>query len=199
VVLTGTLLFPACGKEDPGAGATERVNLNIPDRWWDPVNTPDEGWCGEASIQMAMGYYGRQVSQVAIHQAANTTEPDITEVTMDAAFSTLGVSCTAWDESNPTVADFIAWIQDALRDGHPVICGMKIYPDENPQWYVDHFVLAVGFDEDGLILNTQLDCDGQLNISYDELASTQLAQQNYGYAFVGKQNRYFGRIVTAVR
>jgi hypothetical protein len=57
----------------------------------------------------------------------------------------------------------------------------------------------VGFDENGLILNTQLDCDGQLNIPYEELASSRLAQRNYGYAFAGEQNRYFGRIITGVR
>lgn len=48
-------------------------------------------------------------------------------------------------------------------------------------------------------LNTQLDCDGQILVSYSELGSKQLAEQGYGYAFVNSQNRYFGRAVTGIR
>lgn len=59
---------------------------------------------------------------------------------------------------------------------------------------MDHLVLAVGFDENGLILNTQTDCDGQQNVSYEQLAS-----QNDGYSFESSQNRYFGRAITGLK
>jgi hypothetical protein len=84
--------------------------------------------------------------------------------------------------------------KDALRRGYPVICGTKIYPIEQPRWYVDHFVLAVGFKQSGLILNTQLDGDGQLTVSYGQLAS-----RNEGYAFANSKNRYFGGAITGLR
>lgn len=184
------------GSQAAGAGTTDQVDLNIADRWQDPVNTPDEGWCGEACIQEAMAYYGQETSQVAIHQAANTPQPDIDENTMDTALDNLGVSYVAWDTNDYDVAALVAWIQTALRNGHPVICGLKIYPDETPTWYVDHFVLAVGFDTNGLILNTQLDNDGQISISYAELSSRQLAQDDYGYAFVNNQRLLFAREIT---
>lgn len=193
------------GTTTPGASGTNgtgnpangqpagKVNLGIADRAWDP-SAPAEGWCGETCIQEALAYYGRELSQRAINQAAGGGRPDIIETTMDRALDTLGVNYTTWDDSNSDETQFVAWIQDALRQGHPVICGMKIYPDETPEWYVDHFVLAVGFDQTGLLLNTQLDCDGQVTVSYGQLAS-----QHDGYAFQSRYHRYFGRIITGLR
>ena len=199
-VLAGLLLFVGCMTvQDPGDGTTDRVNLNIRDRWWDPVNTPDEGWCGEASIQMAIGYYRTEVSHVASTMRTTQLSPISPTDHGRGAEHARRILHEVGRVQSERGWYFILWIQDGFVLGLPGSCGMKLYPDEHPQWYVDHFVLAVGFDEDGLILNTQLDCDGQSNISYEELASTRLAEQNYGYAFADKQNRYFGRIITGVQ
>ena len=52
----------------------------------------------------------------------------------------------------------------------------------------------VGFDEQGLRLNTQLDMDGQQIISYSQLSS-----MNDGYSFENSQSHYFARGITRVR
>lgn len=183
------------GCEDGGDSGTATaggsVNLGIADRAWAPGHY-NVGWCGETCIQMAMGYYGREVTQESINAAAGSPS-DITEVDMDRALRKLGVGYETWNESNGDVAAFTEWVKAHVAARHPVICGVKVYPDETPEWYVDHFVLAVGYDATGLRLNTQLDCDGQQVVSYAQLAS-----QNNGYAFANRYRRYFGRAITGL-
>jgi hypothetical protein len=166
----------------------DEVDLGIPDRAWAPGHD-DVGWCGETCIQMAMAYYGHELPQEDINRAAGSPS-DITEVDMDRALNALGVTFEAWDESRRDVTAFIEWIKEHLDNGHPVICGTKIYPDENPDWYVDHFVLAVGFDPDGMLVNTQLDCDGPQWIEYEQLASL-----DEGHSFQNDELRHFGRAI----
>ncbi len=74
-----------------------------------------------------------------------------------------------------------------------MLCGVKIYPDEHPDWSLDHFVLAVGYDEEGLVLNTQLDLDGQVVIAYSQLAS-----RGRGYAFENRFRSYYARAITGL-
>jgi len=181
------------GPTDPFTAPTDEVNLGIPDRAWDP-DRPDlsVGWCGETCVQMAMAYYGKEVSQKTINAAAKATA-DVTEDNMDTAFANLGVDYIPWDESNSNVWELMAWIVDMVRKGYPVICGVKIYPDQHPDWYVDHFVLTVGFNSSGLLMNTQLNARGQRYFSYNQLASW-----NYGYSFLNYQNRFFIRAITGL-
>lgn len=80
---------------------------------------------------MALGYYGHDISQDEINRAAGSPS-DITEEDMDQALVTLGVPYHAWDEATPDVTQFIAWVKSKIDEGIPVICGTKIYPDENP-------------------------------------------------------------------
>jgi hypothetical protein len=177
------------------AESDDQVNLNIPDRGWDPVYANlTMGWCGETTIQMAMAYFGKEVSQKDINQAAGPDIPGINETDVDTALNALGVAFTSWPDSEQHPDAFIEWIKKELVEGYPVICGTKIYPDEHPDWFVDHLVLAVGFDEGGLILNTQTNCDGQQYISFDQLKS-----QNEGYSFKSNQDRYFGRGITGLK
>ncbi len=184
------LLLAGC----EGSGGTEAgaVNLGIADRAWAPGHE-DVGWCGETCIQMALAYYGREETQTAINAAAGSPT-DITEDDMDRALRTLGVAYEAWDAANSDVGHFIGWVKAHVNSGHPVICGTKYYPDEAPEWYVDHFALAVGYDDASLILNTQANCDGQIAVS-----DAQLASQSDGYAFANRYQRYFGRAITGVR
>jgi len=193
MLLVAVMILSAC--EAMAAESEDQVNLNIPDRAWDPVYANlTFGWCGETSIQMAMAYFGREVSQKDINQAAGPDIPGINESDVDTALTALGVAFTPWPDSEQDLDGFIDWIKKELCEGHPVICGTKIYPDEHPDWYVDHLVLAVGFDENGLILNTQTNCDGQQNVSYDQLKS-----RNEGYSFKSNQDRYFGRAITGLK
>ena len=182
------------------ADAAARVRLNIPDRAWDPHRPDLEiGWCGEACIQMAMAYYGKEVEQAAINRAAGAgaAVPEIITDNMDIALDSLAVRYDRWDSANHDVRVFIAWIKLALREGHPVICGVKTYPEEHPNWACDHFVLAVGYDDRGLLLNTQHDFDGQMLVTYDDLTS--LDKGSEIYSFQSPYHRYFARAILGLR
>ena len=74
-----------------------------------------------------------------------------------------------------------------------MICGCKIYPTDQPKWDVDHFVLVSGYNSKGLLMNTQLDCDGQVLVKYKELSSTK-----DGYSFINPRKIYWGVAVTGV-
>lgn len=192
-----TLLIVGCDSviddgDDDGNDARE-VDLGIADRYWDPGHD-DVGWCGETCIQMALGYYGSDVEQADINEAAGSPT-DIGEASeMDAALTAFNAIVVKWTDNDYDVSGLIEWIKDELRAGYPVICGVKIYPDEHPDWYVDHFVLAVGFDDEGLLMNTQLDCDGQIIVSYDDLTST----NDDAYSFVNDDHLLFARSVRGV-
>lgn len=175
------------------APVADAVKLPIPDREWD-LNRPDKsvGWCGEACIQMATGYYGKEITQAVINASGQPRRPDLYAGDIDKALNNLRISFISC-ESPRDVSEFIAWIQHQLREHRPVICGCKIYPDEHPHWSVDHFVLAVGFDSKGLWLNTQLDLSGQVLVPYAQLCS-----RRSGYSFENRGNYYFGRAITGV-
>ena len=195
-VLLATLAVAAL----TGCGATlvvtpdQGVNLNIADRAWDPNRPdPDIGWCGEACIQMALGYYGLNLTQREINEAGDPPQADLWSDDMDRAMDVLGAHYLKWPENNEDMAVLIAWIRTQLRLGYPVICGVKIYPDEMPSWDIDHYVLAVGYDANRLLLNTQLDMDGQIWVS-----DTQLQSTNPGYSFANRYDTYYARAVTGV-
>ena len=169
----------------------EVVLLDIPDVAWDPAR-PDRsvGWCGEASIQMALAYYGIERTQLEIHLAGNPDYADLYAHEIATALDALRICYERWPEENPDLDAFIAWIREHLAAGVPVFCGVKLFPDEHADWSLDHFVLVVGYDGDGLVMNTQLDMDGRIHVSYADLKSTASP-----YAFANRWDEYFGRAI----
>jgi len=171
------------------------VNLHIPDVAWDPKKADLEaGWCGEACIQMALAYYGKQVPQDVIHRAGYPSTSDLQDNDMDRALRNSGLLFRRYAENSNDPQSFLTWIQTQLHSGYPVICGCKIYPTDHPDWELDHFVLVTGYHSKGLLLNTQLDCDGQILVTYKQLDSL-----NAGYSFKSPGNRYWGRVITGIK
>jgi len=171
------------------------VNLHIPDVAWDPKNADLEaGWCGEACIQMALAYYGKQVPQDIIHKAGHPSTSDLEDEDMDPALRNSGLLFLRYSGKSNDLQAFLAWIQKQLRSGHPVICGCKIYPTDHPDWDLDHFVLVTGYNSKGLLINTQLDCDGQLLVTYKDLNSLHSV-----YSFRNPSNQYWGRAIIGTK
>ena len=171
------------------------VNLHIPDVAWDPKKADiNAGWCGEASIQMALSYYGKQLAQDVIHRAGKPSNSDLQDDDLEVALKALEAVFNRYEGESKDSNKFVEWIQEQLRSGYPVICGCKIYPTEKPEWDVDHFVLISGYNSKGLLINTQLDCDGQVLVKYAKLKSTK-----EGYSFINPRNVYWGVAVTGVR
>jgi hypothetical protein len=169
------------------------VLLPIPDRPEDSM-APAEGWCGETCIQMALGSYGKEVPQSVIHAAGHPGHPDLYYFDIDRALDTLGARYTVWNTYDKDMTQFITWIQSNLAQGHPVLCGLKHHPTRHPWWPIDHFVLVVGYNQDGLVLNTNNSGDGQLLVSYSKLTSNPSK-----YSFVNPYHCYFGRAITGIR
>lgn len=190
LLLSACLLWTGC---DRVAGAAEVVDLGIPDRAWAKDRPDGVGWCGEASIQMAMAHYGREISQREINQAGKPAHADLHAQDIDPALQTLGVKYTAFETRGGDVQSFIAWIRAELDKGRPVFCGLKIYPDQHPHWSLDHFVLVVGHKPGALLVNTQLDASGQIWIHESQLTSFEI-----GYSFENVHRLYFGRSIAGL-
>ena len=170
------------------------VNLHIPDVAWDPQKADlKAGWCGEACIQMTLSHYGRNLPQDVIHHAGSPATTDLENDDMDKALKRCGATFVPYDGEGPDIRPFVAWIQNQLRKGRPVICGCKIYPTDHPEWDLDHFVVVSGYNSRGLLLNTQLDCNGQILVPYDQLRSL-----NEGYSFNNANHSYWARAVTGL-
>lgn len=169
------------------------VLLPIPDRPEDS-GAPPEGWCGETSIQMGMAYFNVEIPQKEIYAAGNPAHPELYADDIDLALNTLGVEYVSWDENNHNLAEFIEWIKANLAKGYPVFCGLKLYPTKHPEWLLDHFVLAVGYNGRGLFINTNNIGDGQLLVEYSKLSSL-----TNKYSFENDKHQYFGRAFRGVR
>lgn len=170
---------------------TDTVLLPIADRQWD-TEAPPEGWCGEASIQMAAGHHGLFVSQRRANQLGQPRTPDLWEHDVPTALRALQMRFTRGPSSKP--AKLLPWLVDELRAGHPVVLGVKVVPTAHPDWHVDHLVLAVGFTPQGLTLNSNME-DGQLTVSW---AGLQRAEGEAGYSLVNQSGELFAYAVTGL-
>ena len=60
------------------------IDLNIPNRDWDPQRpNKSVGWCAETCIQMALAYYGVEISQKSINRSGSPSHPDLSMDEMD--------------------------------------------------------------------------------------------------------------------
>lgn len=166
----------------------DSVLLPIPDRQW-AEGAPDEGWCGETSIQMAALHYGAWVPQPVINSLGRPTHVDLWEEDVPTALEQLGLS---YERSHAASRDeFVGWIITQVRLGHPVIVGAKIFPTDHPDWDVDHLMPIVGFSPRGLVFNTNLE-PGQEEVPWAALGGPQ------GISFAGPTGKFYGYAVSGL-
>lgn len=115
---------------------------------------PPSGWCGETAIQEALLYYGVWAPQRAINRAGKPAHPDLYSNEMPAAMEALGLRVTWYAPRARGFDAFAAWAREAIDAGEPVLAGVKLLPTEHPEWGLDHFVLVVGYGDEGLLVNT---------------------------------------------
>lgn len=147
---------------------TDEVLLPIANRPW-ADGAPPEGWCGEVSIQMVALHYGAWLPQRHIHGLVPTKHADLWEDELPAAMTAAGLSYESW--SGTSEPRFLQWLVEALRRGRPVIVGVKLVPDEHPDWEVDHLMPVVGFSPQGLVFDTNLE-QGQQRIPFEHLGQS---------------------------
>ncbi len=193
LIILSIASFLDCAEKWGLQSDTMIVNLNIADRGWDPKR-PDKGvgWCAETSIQMALAFYGVEISQKSINRAGSPSHSDIYMDEIDVALKELSIKYLPWKGKDKDLDDFFIWIRKMLDSHYPVLCGVKIYPDEKPNWFLDHFFLIVGYNKKGLLVNTNM--KGQRLISYKQLSSL-----HHGFSFRNRKNRYFARAITGLK
>ena len=120
----------------------------IPAIQQDPTCPPD-GWCGEASIQMAMMYYGMYAPQKMINAAGHPSHPDLWNTELGPAMEAFGFSCTGLPTGS--TSEFIAALKPILHEGTPVILGINVFSNGHGD---AHFCIAAKCDEQTLTVNT---------------------------------------------
>jgi hypothetical protein len=140
------------GTTNADAGKVADVVLPIAARAQAP-ESPPSGWCGETAIQEGLLHVGIWAPQKAINRAGRPAHPDLYSSEIPAALTALGVRFTMY-AGGRAYAPFSTWTKSAIDSGDPVLAGVKILPTAHPDWGLDHFVLAVGYGERGLLVNT---------------------------------------------
>ena len=154
----------ASGEHRSGQQSGQYLLIDIPDRPH-AAEAPPEGWCGENTIQQALLHHGGYVSQRAINRAGEPRHPDLYWGDLPKAMRAVGLTFETWSGSSRVsdrpqrYDDFVAWLESHLRQGHPLITGVKLHPTQHPRWGLDHIVLVVGSERDagghlGLDINT---------------------------------------------
>jgi hypothetical protein len=170
-----------------------QVLLNLPDRNQAPEKPP-EGWCGEASIQMVALYYGAFLPQPLINALPNPIHPDLYHNDLPVALAKIGLEFSSFQNTQTTtVQGYIEWVKAQLDWGYPTILGCKIHPTTHPDWFLDHFIVAVGYTHEGLIYNTTWGY--QEEQSYETLSSMEVE----GISFANTYHRYFGLAIHGFR
>lgn len=167
----------------------DSVLLPIPDRQWDE-GAPEEGWCGETSIQMVALHYGAWVPQPMINALGKPAHVDLWEEDIPTALSALGLESER--AQSRTLEAYLSWIVEEVRRGHPVIVGAKVFPTPHPEWDVDHLMPVVGFSPRGLVFDTNEEL-GQLEVSWAALGG------NDGISFVSPTGKFYGYSVRGFR
>ncbi len=184
--LCALVLACGCKPSSPLGGfhpPADTVLLPIPDRPWAP-EAPEEGWCGEASIQMTALHFGAWVPQARVHQLGKPAHVDLWEDDVPIALDGIGLAFERYSGKPGDLAAFFGWIVGQVRRGHPVIVGAKIFPTEHPDWDVDHLLVVVGYSPTELVFDTNM--DGQVRLPYPSLA------QRGDLSFVSPSGRYYG-------
>jgi hypothetical protein len=149
------------------------------------LGRPPEGWCGEVAIQEALLYYGAYYPQEQINEAGRPVHPDLYSNEIPRALRALGVEYRMWPWGPAEPGDFLQWVRNQIAAGSPVLAGVKIYPTNHEDWGLDHFVLAVGFEQDALVLNTTW------GFRYTR-TERQLRSTQEGFSFANKSNSFYG-------
>lgn len=181
--------------------------IPIDDRPDYPNRPSNVGWCGEASIQMAAIYYGAFIPQTLINKIANPKNPDLYYYEIPVSLQRLSLNYNSWYDipnylgiampyiqslwrgKNYNLDKFINWIKYNISKSYPVLIGVKLYPYGNPDWPLDHFMLAIGFDEKDLVYNPNYH-------GTEKKPVNQLKNKAKGYSFHNKYNYYYGYAVT---
>lgn len=164
--------------------------------------TIEEGSCGECCIwSLANSKVLNKVSQIEINEHGGAPGRGLRSPELIPALEKLGISFKELSkkfdalDSKAAAKQYRKFLYEdvlgAIKKGHPVIIGVKVYPTRFPQWAYDHFVLVVGHNQQTrqLIYN---DFTNRRRID----AETLVNQRGNGYSFINDYNIVFALEIT---
>jgi ABC-type bacteriocin/lantibiotic exporter with double-glycine peptidase domain len=154
------------------SGGTQPGDVVLPR--CDPTPQPytiSGGNCGEACLWTILYRYGMNISQKDINRAGGSPgrglySHELIQVLRKYKVGFRNRSYRTSDYQGYILHDIIP----SLRSGNPIILGVKVYPDNNPAWSCDHFILVAGYNLSSreLIIN---DVTKRDRISFEQLTS----------------------------
>lgn len=135
-------------------------------------------------------HFGAWLPQAHAHALGNPKHVDLWETDMPTALTAAGFRYETFSGLARKEADFLQWIIGHVRQGHPVIIGVKLLPDVHPEYEIDHLMPIVGFTPEHLVANTNLP-HGQAPIPYAASAAkkgvllTTASRKQFGWAVTG--------------
>jgi len=132
------------------------------------MNPPDyilkvpEGDCGESCIWSILHYYGINATKKEINEAGGDPGRGLHGDEILIALDYYNITyndLSSYGLNSPE--DYEQYLQtnivDNIKNGHPLLIGVKIYPDKHPEWCADHFILIIGYtSDDELIYNSSI-------------------------------------------
>lgn len=150
---------------------------------------------------MAALHFGLWFPQARINALGHPKTPDLWEHDVPTALDALGLRYETAPREDRLA--FLRFVTHALQQGHPVVLGLKFRPTPHPEWDVDHLVLAIGFEPQGLELNTNMD-EGRVLLPWSELLSLEgtsnytlvnTSGHTWGFAVLGRAEGEASRAV----
>jgi hypothetical protein len=156
--------------------------MDPPETYWDIP----EGSCAEAVLWTVINAHGVPASQREINRAGGEPGRGLYNTEIPRVLRKYRI---AFKDLTRNGADYRGFLYgeviDSVLRGHPVLLGVKEYPDNHPEWTVDHFILVVGYDvkDDLLIYNS--------NNRREELRAEELLDNDGGYSLLSRHRYLF--------
>jgi len=139
-----------CGGSPTAPPLASEVLIPIP-----PRDYEHSDFCGEVCIQEALLYFGKNFSQLEINLAGGRDGIiGLWSNEIGIALSNLQVGYQSWGLDSPEYWSYIQILKNKLDQGHPVLVGVKYNPTAHPEWFCDHFILLIGYDNDSFYFNS---------------------------------------------
>lgn len=143
IILSFTLILPLLAFEKQ-EGDFILETLNPPKEYWEIP----EGSCGEACIYSIAKSLKMKITQEEINSLAGSPGRGIHSNEVLKVLKKLKIP---FQNISTTVNNHRKYLEEKViqnvKKGNPILLGVKIYPDENPKWVCDHFILIVGYNE----------------------------------------------------
>ena len=158
-------------------------NTNPPENYFEI----EEGSCGEACLFTVFKIQEKAVSQKEINVSGGNPGRGLHGSELFLALNNNDIKYK--NISLTIIRDYSEYLNKviipAILNDNPVLLGVKIYPDEHPEWSSDHFILLIGYNSitDEIIYNS--------NDERDRIPARKLLNKKRGYSIVDKYKDIF--------